>query len=137
MKRTFAALSVLSLAFAITVAAFGQTPSTQQPKPEHLSKQQLNTLIATAKTPAEHERIAQYYQAKALDYLAQSKEHEQMVAAYKANPSMAAKSRAGTIEHCEYFVQHFKDLAVKSQELAQLHEEMAKEAPEKLAPTGK
>ena len=60
MKRTFAALSILSLAFAITVAAFGQTPSTQQPKAEHLSKQQLNTLIATANTPADHERIAHY-----------------------------------------------------------------------------
>ncbi len=57
MKRTFAVFSVLSLAFVMTVAAFGQVPASQQPKPEHLSKQQLNTLIATAKTPAEHERI--------------------------------------------------------------------------------
>jgi hypothetical protein len=68
MKRTFEVLSVLSLAFVMSIAAFGQTPSTQQPKPEHLSKQQLNTLIATAKTPAEHGRVAQYYQAKAVDY---------------------------------------------------------------------
>ena len=129
MKRTFAALSVLSLAFAITVAAFGQTPSAQEVKPEHLSKQQLNTLIATANTPAEHERIAQYYRAKALDYLAQAKEHEAMVAAYKANSSLSTnKNRASTISHCEYFVQTFRDLAAKSQELAQLHEQMAKEA---------
>jgi hypothetical protein len=138
MKRTFAALSVLSLAFAITVAAFGQTPSTQQPKPEHLSKQQLNTLIATANTPAEHERIAQYYQAKALDYLAQAKEHEAMVAAYKANSSLSNnKNQASTISHCEYFVTTFKALAENSQDLAALHERMAKEAPQKLAPVGK
>jgi hypothetical protein len=138
MKRTFAALSVLSLAFAITVAAFGQTPSTPQPKPEHLSKQQLNTLIATANTPAEHERIAQYYQAKALDYLAQAKEHEAMVAAYKANSSLSNnKNQASTISHCEYFVTTFKALAENSQDLAALHERMAKEAPQKLAPVGK
>src|ERR1035441_2451155 len=140
MKRTFAALSVLSLAFAITVAAFGQTPSTPtpQPKPEHLSKQQLNTLIATAKTPAEHERIAQYYKAKAVDYLAQAKEHEAMVAAYKANSSLSNdKNQASTISHCEYFVTTFKALADNSQEMATLHERMAKEAPEKLNPTGK
>jgi hypothetical protein len=49
----------------VTVVAFGQTISSQQTKPEHLSKRQLNSLIATAKTPAEHQRIAQYYQAKA------------------------------------------------------------------------
>jgi|SRR5271166_1277580 len=138
MKRTFAVFSVLSLAFVMTVAAFGQTPSTQQPKPEHLSKQQLNTLIATAKTAAEHESIAQYYQAKALDYLAQAKEHEAMVAAYKANSTLSNdKNQASTISHCEYFVTTFKALTDNSQDLAALHERMAKEAPQKLAPAGK
>jgi hypothetical protein len=138
MKRTFAALSVLSLAFAITVAAFGQTPSAQQPKPEHLSKQQLNTLIATANTQADHERIAQYYRSKAVDYLAQAKEHEGMVAAYKANSSLSTnKNRASTISHCEYFATTFQALADNSQELATLHERMAQEAPQKLAPAGK
>ncbi len=128
MKRT---ITILSLVFVLTVAAFAQAAPAQQPKPEHLSKQQLNTLIATAKTPAEHERIAQYYQAKVLYYLAQSKEHEQMVAAYNANPSRGGKSRATFIDHCEYSVQHFKDLTVKSQELAQLHEQMANDAEQK------
>lgn len=128
MKRTFSILSVLSLALVMTVAAFGQTPV----KPQHLSKQQLNTLIATAKTPADHERIAQFYQSEAQDYLAQSKEHEAMVAAYKSNPTMTNnKNQASTINHCEYFVQAFKDLAAKSQELAQLHEQMAKDAEKK------
>src|SRR5579863_3511751 len=131
MKRTLSILSILSLAFVITAAAFGRTASAQLTKPEHLSKRQLNSLIATAKTPAEHQRIAQYYQAKAQDYLAQAKEHEQMVAAYKANPSLTAKSQASTINHCEYFVQTFKDMAAKSQELAQLHEQMARGAEQK------
>src|SRR5260370_91002 len=132
MKRTIRILSILSLAFVMTVAAFGQTTSTQQTKPEHLSKGQLNSLISTAKTPAEHQRIAQFYQSRAQDYLAQSKEHEAMVAAYKANPSLINnKNQASTINHCGYFVQTFKNLAVKSQELAQLHEQMAKEAEPK------
>jgi hypothetical protein len=108
----------------------------RRPKPEHLSKQQINPLIATTKTPAEHERIAQYYQAKALDYLAQAKEHEAMVAAYKANSSPPNdKNQASTISHCEYFVTTFKALADNSEEPATLHERMAKEAPKKLNPT--
>jgi hypothetical protein len=131
MKRTISIFSILSLAFVMTVAAFGQTTSAQQTKPEHFSKRQLNTLIATAKTPAEHQRIAQYYQAKAQDYLAQAKEHEQMVAAYKASPSLTAKSQASTINHCEYFVKTFNELAVKSQELAKLHAQMAKDGEQK------
>ena len=118
----------IPLFFALLSASYS---SAQQTKPGHLSKRQLNSLIATAKTLAEHQRIAQYYQAKAQDYLAQAKEHEQMVAAYKANPSLTAKSQASTINHCEYFVQTFKDLAAKSQELAQLHDQMAKDAEQK------
>jgi hypothetical protein len=136
MKRTFAVLSVLSLAFVMTAVAFGQAPSAPQPKPEHLSKQQLNTLIATAHTPAEHRRIALYYKAKMQDYLAQAKEHEAMIAAYKANSSLSnEKNQASTISHCEYFVSTFKALADNSQELATLHERMAQEAPEKVNST--
>lgn len=69
-------------------------------------------------------------EAKALDYRAQAQEHESMIAAYKANSSLSTKkNRASTIGHCEYFDQTFKDKAVKSHELAQLHEQMDKDWP--------
>jgi hypothetical protein len=129
MKRT---ITILSLAFALTVAAFSQAAPAPQPKLEHLSKQQLNTLIATAKTPAAHRRIAQYYRAKAQDYLAHATEYEQMIAAYKANSVLSNdKTQASTISHCEYFVTTFKALADNSEELATLHEQMAKDAKQK------
>ncbi len=131
MKRTISILSILSLAFVMTATTFAKTPSTERSQSEHLNKQQLNTLIATASTPAEHRLIAQYYQTKALDYAAQAQEHEQMIEAYNANPSRGGKSRASFIDHCEYSAKHSKDLATKSQELAQLHEQMAKDAEQK------
>ena len=129
MKRT---ITTLALVLALTVAVFAQSAPAQQSRPEHLNKQQLNTLIATAKTPAEHERIAQYYAVKTVDYHAQAVEHEAMVAAYRANSSLSnEKTRTSTIGHWEYFVKTFNDLAVKSQELAKLHEEMAKDTEQK------
>ena len=138
MKRNVSFLTVLSFALVITATVSAQTPSEQQPKPEHLTKQQLNTLIAMAKTPAEHLRIAQYYEAKALDYQAEAKEHEQMIATYNANPVLSNdKNQAGTIHHCEYFVETFKALAANSQELATLHQRMAKEAPVRITSAGK
>ena len=125
-------LLALVAVFMITAAALAQTPAASQPKPEHLSKQQLNTLIASAKTPAEHERLAQYYRSQASDYLAEAKDHESMVAAYKANSSLSnEKNRASTIGHCEYFVKTFRELAVKAQELAALHEQMSKDVEQK------
>jgi hypothetical protein len=82
----------------------------------------------------------QWYRAKygrpspteqARDYLAQAKEHASMVAAYEANLSVNARNQAATIGHCEYFAEKFNNLAVKSQELAQMHELMAKDAKKK------
>lgn len=128
MNRTIVSFAFAAVLAFTSFAAMAQT----QPNAEKLSKQQLNTLISTAKTPAEHRRIAQYYEAKALDYQAQAKEHEQMVAAYKANSSLSTdKNKAETLGHCEYFVTTFKALAENSQQLAALHEQMAKEAGQK------
>ena len=131
MKRMFTVLSVASLALVITVAALAQAPSTKA-KPEQFTKQQLNTLISTAKTPAEHQRIANFYKANAKTYRAQAQEHEAMIVAYKSNTSMFNdKNRASTIGHCEYFVKSLNNLAAKNDELAQIHKEMAKEAGKK------
>jgi non-homologous end joining protein Ku len=127
MKRS---LVILSFVLALTFTAFSQTQST--PKSEKLSKQQLLSLIATAKTSADHTRIADYYQAQAKDYLAQSKEHEQMVAAYKKNPIFnSSKFVTGTVNHCDYLAQSLKKDSDEAQDLAKIHEEMAKEATQK------
>lgn len=129
MKRTFAALA---LTFALALSAFGQTSAQPRNQAEKLSKQQLLSLIATAKTPAEHQRIARYYEAKANDYLAQSKEHEQMAEQYRKNPMISSSKWAtGTINHCAYIAQSLKDASAKMQELAQLHEQMARSTEQK------
>jgi hypothetical protein len=82
----------------------------------------------TPRTPAEHEQIAQSYRDQAQSYLAQAQEHAAMVAMYKVNPNINAKNQAATIGHCEYYAAKLQKLAARSQELAQLHEQMAKEA---------
>jgi Tfp pilus assembly protein FimT len=127
MKRT---LAVLSFVLVLAATAFAQT--TQAQKAEKLSKQQLLSLIATAKTPVEHSRLAAYYTAEAQDYLAQSSEHGQMAAEYKKNPTInSSKFATATVNHCEYLAQHFKENAMKMQELAHEHELMADEAGKK------
>jgi hypothetical protein len=127
MKRTISILSAVSLAIAMTLGVLGQTPATPQSKSEHLSSHQQQMLIAAAKTPAEHQRIAQYYQMETQNYLAQSEKHKKMFAAYEQN----YYRRASFIHHCQYEVVKFTDKAEKSQGLAQLHALMAQEADEK------
>ena len=131
MKRM---IVFLTIALVMTTFAFGQmqmSPS-PQPKAEKLNSKQILVLISVAKTPAEHRRLAVYYEAKAQDLFAQSKEHAQMAEAYKQNPvTSSSKNARGTVDHCTYIAQSLKDSAGKLHELAQIHEQMAKDAEQK------
>ncbi len=128
MKRT---IVILSSILVLALVAFASASQAQQ-NTEKLSKQQLATLISTAKTPAEHSRIAQYYGAEAQSDLAQSQEHAQMAEQFKENPvTNSSKSVTGTVNHCEYLAQHFQQSAVANQKLEQEHEQMAREAGQK------
>jgi len=123
MKRTIAAISLV-LAFAF--ASFGAATMMAQHPSATLTQKQLVSLLASAHTKADHLRLAQYYHAKSQDYLAQSKEHEASAEAYRKNPfTNNAKFKTGTVDHCDYFVQSFKDDAAKMDDLAKMHEAMA------------
>ena len=128
MRRSISVLSLL-VALTISFAVYGQ--SAPQPKTDKLTKHQLLSLIATAKTPTEHLRLAQYYEAQAKYYLAQSSLHQEMAAAYRKNPPISGKYSINSANHCDFFAQSFKEDATKMQELANMHEQMAKDAEAK------
>ena len=130
----FSTRNLLTLTFTLVlgIAAWGQTMAMQPDKTPTLSKQQLLTLIATAKTPAEQERIAQYYTAQAQQYAALAKEHTQMAEQYKKNPWMGAnKHFASTYAYCASLAESFQKLSGKMEQLAKVHEQMAHAATQK------
>lgn len=119
---------VLTFVLGLTLPVFAVSTS----RPEHLSKKQLAALIATAKTPAEHQRIADYYLAESNKLLAESNHHAEMAVAFRANPATNNhKSIYGTVNHCEYLAQSLKAKAEKASALAQEHEGMAETAEQK------
>ena len=128
MNRTF---EILSSILVLALVAFTSTLQAQQNSGE-LNKQQLVTLIASAKTPAEHTRIAEYYGAQAQADLALSQEHAQMADQFKTNSVTSSyKFATGTVNHCAYLAASYKQSAAKMQKLEQKHELMAKEAGQK------
>jgi len=99
---------------------------------EKLSMKELKVLIATAKTPAEHRRIAAYYHHQANDLKA--KDHEEMAAIYLKQPlSFEGKFPYGTVgySHCRTFADLFAKQAKEAEALASLHEDIAKAAEQK------
>lgn len=96
-----------------------------------LSKKQLAELVATAKTAADHRRLAGHYRAAAAKHEAEAKEHVELAAKYKANPTVSEMKRPGaqdTASHCLTFAEHCRKQAAIMNEMAAMHEEMAKNA---------
>ena len=97
-----------------------------------LSKQDVKTLVANAKTSEEHERLAKHFDAEAIQLDAEANEHQDLVAGYKANPSGQASKHpmsGKTAGHCQYFADDLHKAATQARELAADHREMAKLAP--------
>lgn len=94
------------------------------PKPT-LSRGELKNLLANAKTPADHLKLAAYYRAEADAFEADAKEHEEL-AAYYQDDSWQIRGRAATA-HCERLVIAARDAARAALALATAHEDMAKD----------
>ena len=98
------------------------------------SKKELKSMIATAKTAADHRRIAAYYQQQATDLRRKGKDHEEMAAIYQKQPlPYEGKHAYGTLgfSHCRKFADLYIEQAKQAEALASLHEEMAKAAENK------
>lgn len=122
MKRI---LAILSLVFVIALAANSQ--STAQPQPEKLGKKQLAALVANARTPADHARLASYYTAQAQNDLDEAQFHEQMAGNFHDSAVASSdKFATGTVKHCLAIHDRLKQDAAKMKALAQQQEEMGR-----------
>jgi len=129
MNRNFRRIST-ALLFSLTLFAFvpAKAADTQ------LTRKQLKTAIENAKTPAQHRAIADYYRQQAQRLSAKSKEHQEMAQEYLKHPlPFEGKQVYGTVgaSHCRSLADNYANAAKNAEELAALHDEMAKEAAAK------
>ena len=125
-RRTFSlallAVTMVAVPAVVSVPAAG--------KDKTLSKTQLNHLIATAETKADHERIAQHFDAEATKYEAEAKEHGELAQAYRKSGPASAKYPGSmqSFNHCDALSKSLQQAAENARQLAADHREMAKEA---------
>jgi hypothetical protein len=95
-----------------------------------LTSKQLRSLIANAKTPEDHQKLAAYYRDIAAEAKANAAEHEKILAAYNQNPSThpPAKAAGGPAEHCHTLIRLYNDEAKEDLAMADQHDQMAKAA---------
>ena len=124
-NRTLASSMVMAVLMVISV---GHAPAAGEPAGE-LKPKEVRALVASAKTPADHMKLAHHYTAMAAKHEAEAVEHEALAVEYSKNPPMAASKHpmaVNSAEHCKFFAGHCRDAAKEMKAMAAAHEEMAK-----------
>lgn len=113
LARNMAA-TVLSLAMIFTPAAsFSAQPG-----------QDMDEMIGSAKTAADHEALAAKYESEAENLLRQSERHQRMGERYAGIEIGGAKGPKFAA-HCKALAEDFRSAAQENRELAALHRELA------------
>lgn len=95
-----------------------------------LSKKQLKALVAGAKSPEDHLKLAAYYRAETARLTAKQREHEEEAAEYYKDPSQHPTPKYPTLgQHCRDLAYYYGKGAQSAQALAASHEAMAAAAP--------
>ena len=108
----------LALVAAMTIAA----PTYRVAAAEDMD---IDAKIAAAKTPADHEAIAAYYDAQAKEAHAKAAEHAKMAKEYR---SVGALAKGRFPEHCEGLARIYASAAKEYEAMAKSHRDMAKHA---------
>jgi hypothetical protein len=115
---------VVLLAFAVATAG----PARGQDK-VNLTSAELKELIRNAKEPADHQKIAQYFNQEADRLEAEAKDHVDLAAIYRGNPTLDESKHpmsGRTAGHCDYFSKVAREAARADRQLAAAHAGLAK-----------
>ncbi len=130
MKHLFQSMAVSGA--AAVLGALLVVPALAAPNyevQEHLSKKQLAALVACAKTPAEHERIAAYYRAEYERLQAEADQHADMAGRFLSNPATNNdKSARGTVSHCVSMERNLRSKSAQARAIAEEHKRLARAA---------
>jgi hypothetical protein len=112
----------ISLVLLCSVAAVAETNPA-------LSKKDLKTLLATANTPTDHEKIAAYYHEKAMHLNAKAQEFSAQANTLATQPA-TIESKQGisclSASHFRYWAKIYTEEAKNSEALATQHDQIAK-----------
>ena len=127
MLKTLVAVTVFA-ALGMAAAPVHAT-SAPQSSGDVLSSAQARELIANAKTPAEHLKLARHYETIAARYEADAADHAAEAKAYRQRGSASESKRPGspdTALHCDRLAGAARNAAAAARDLAHDHEKMAK-----------
>ncbi len=117
--KTWKTISAVVAVLAITGLSYLSFSSAEEGK-------SIEQMITEAKTPADHEAIAAYYEKEAQEAHQKHAEHQQMSDSYATIPVL--KTKTGAVAHCNTIAKNYEKIAKEYEALAKLHKDMAKHA---------
>ncbi len=130
MKSQIQVKSGIVLAVILAAVTLSASPriGLAQSKAPKLNQRQLNALISNAKTPEDHQKLADYYRQQARALAERSEEHAWMVAGIykKWLTQNMSKQLSFSPGYCRYFAERYAQQARDAEALASYHEEKAK-----------
>ena len=118
----------VKLGYAAPVANLGTAAPVLQAG-DILSEKALTDLIANAKTPADHKKLAKHYTAVAAKYDADAANHVAEAKAYRKAPGASESKRPGspdTAAHCDRLADLSRQSAAAARALTAYHDGMVK-----------
>lgn len=119
---------IVLLLSSVTAAMLSPLRAKAEQEKSALTKKDLKALIANAKTPEDHHRIAAYYRSEAESLTLKQREHEEDLAEYYRSSSHYSSKYPTMGDHCRQLAGYYGLAARKAQALAEMHEELAKQA---------
>jgi len=114
------------LAVVLILPAWG---AAQTKPPADWTARDLKEALSNAKTPQDHQRIAQYYTLHAERLAADAKDHAELAETYRRSPNLHEQKHPmspQTAGHCQWLADRYTEMAQKERELAKMHEDAAK-----------
>ena len=121
-KNLWLMSGVVAALLAVNVSLGGCISSGSE-KPARLQEK-----IEDARTKADHEELAGYYEQEASALQARAKQHKQKAKA-SGPPTGYARLKDGFARHCNHLANKYRDDAETNLALAKLHRRMAAESP--------
>lgn len=120
----------LSVAIRVTVLCLASGFLAATVNAQTLSSAEVKKLTATAKTSADHMKLAKHYEAVAAKHESDAKEHESLAEFYSKNPTGHEQKHpmsGQTAQHCKFYAEHCRKAAEAARQMAADHAAMAKQ----------
>jgi hypothetical protein len=118
------------VATALLVFWIAGSVSAQPSSDNRLSRKELKALLSSASTPADHEKLARHFEAKAAAFDEDAAEHEELAVVYRTPPpSTKGAPPVRWDQHCKSVATSLRKAAAEARKLAEGHTKMAQETP--------